>query len=395
VLIRWPLTGRVVERASGCPWKDAAVRTVILSDLHLGAGHGSDLLRGEFFRDRLASELEDADRVVLLGDVVELRDTPLAQALDVAGSFFDWLGATVSGAEIVFIPGNHDHHLISSWLEQARLRARPTDLGLEQVARATSGPLGSLARRAKKAGAAEVVLAYPGLWLTETIYATHGHYLDSHLSVPTFERLGVGLVQRVLGIDPDSIHAPEEYERAQAPLYAFLHALAQSGGAEGALGANPSARVWAAVSGGGGPADRIRSLLLGSVALPGAVMVANRLGLGKFKPDLSVEEISRAGVRAMETVVRQLGIEAEHVIFGHTHRRGPLPGEGKWIAPDGIRLHNAGSWVWSPGLVGRSARGSKFWPGTVAVVDEGPPRLGHLLDDLGRERLAGLARGEA
>lgn len=369
------------------------MRTVVVSDLHLGAGHGSDLLRREFFRERLASELAGADRVVLLGDVVELRDTPLAPALEAAGAFFDWLGAAAGGTEIVFVPGNHDHHLISAWLEQSRLRSRRDGLGLEQIARASSGPLGSLARRAKKTGAAEVVLAYPGLWLHDGIYATHGHYLDSHLSVPTFERLGVGLVQRVLGIDPESIHSPEQYERAQAPLYAFLHALAQSGGAEGALGSNPSARVWAAVSGAGdSPAAKIRSLLLGSVALPGAVGVANRLGLGKFSPDLSVAEISRAGVRAMEQVVGQLDIEADHVIFGHTHRRGPLPGASAWTAPGGVNLHNSGSWVWSPGLVGERARGSGFWPGTVAIVDEGSPQLVHLLDDLERGELAERAR---
>jgi UDP-2,3-diacylglucosamine pyrophosphatase LpxH len=370
----------------------AAVRTVIVSDLHLGAGHGSDLLRREPFRERLLSELEGAERVVLLGDVVELRDTALATALEQAGSFFDWLGAAVGGAQIVVVPGNHDHHLISTWLEQGRLRPRRRDIGLEQIAGAGSGPLGALARRAKKAGAAEVILAYPGLWLADGIYATHGHYLDSHLTVPTFERLGVGLVQRILGIDAGSIRSPEEYERAQAPLYAFLYALAQSGGAGGALGSNPSARVWAALSGGGGAGDRIRSLVLGAVALPGAVRVANRLRLGEFSSDLSLEEISRAGVRAMERVVRQLGIEADHLIFGHTHRRGPLPSDGDWTAPGGVRLHNAGSWVWSPGLVGESARGSGFWPGTVAVLDEGSPRLVHLLDDLGRGRLAELAQ---
>jgi UDP-2,3-diacylglucosamine pyrophosphatase LpxH len=364
------------------------VRTVVVSDLHLGAGHGSDLLRREFFRERLQTELADAERIVLLGDVVELRDTPLAPALDVAGSFFAWLGGAVAGAQIVVVPGNHDHHLISAWLEHGRLRPRRRGLGLEQIARPGSGALGTLARTARKAGAAEVVLAYPGLWLNEAVYATHGHYLDSHLTVPTFERLGVGLVQRILGIDPESMRSPDDYERVQAPLYAFLYALAQSGGAGGALGSNPSARVWAALSGGGGPAVRIRSLLLGSVALPGAVRVANRLRLGKFSPDLSLAEISRAGVRAMERVVGQLAIEAEHLIFGHTHRRGPLAGDGAWTAPGGVNLHNAGSWVWSPGLVGKSARGSGFWPGTVATVEAGAPTLTHLLDDLERERLA-------
>jgi hypothetical protein len=348
-------------------------------------------VRRPAFRDRLLAGLAGADQVVLLGDVVELRDSPLAVAIEAATPFFAELGEAAAGSRIVFVPGNHDHHLLATWLEQRRLRGGQ-GLGIEQIVKPTSGPLGSLARRARRAGAAEVLLAYPGLWVAEGIYATHGHYLDLHLTVPTFERLGVGIVQRLTGAGDDGVRRPDDYERIQAPLYGFLYALAQSGGAGGPLGSNPSARVWTTLSGGGGPMDRLRGLLLGSVALPGALAVAKRLGLGDFNADLSVGEIASAGVRAMGTAVERLGIEAEHVIYGHTHRRGPLPGEGSWRTATGARLHNAGSWVWSPGLAGRSARGSGFWPGTVAEVEPGePPKLLHLLDDLDRRELGRLA----
>ncbi len=77
-------------------------------------------------------------------------------------------------------------------------------------------------------------------------------------------------------------------------------------------------------------AQKLRGWLLGSVALPGAVGMANRFGLGPVKPDLSPGAITRAGIAAMGEVIERLGIEAEHVIFGHTHRRGPLDGEPGW-----------------------------------------------------------------
>ena len=32
----------------------------------------------------------------------------------------------------------------------------------------------------------------PGLWPADGVYATHGHYLDRHLTVPSFERLAAG-----------------------------------------------------------------------------------------------------------------------------------------------------------------------------------------------------------
>ena len=50
------------------------MRTAIISDLHLGAASGEDVLRDPAVRRLLLEEIAGADRVVLLGDVVELRD---------------------------------------------------------------------------------------------------------------------------------------------------------------------------------------------------------------------------------------------------------------------------------------------------------------------------------
>jgi predicted phosphodiesterase len=364
-------------------WKDGPMaKTVVVSDLHLGAGTGNDLLRRDAFRERLAPELESAERVVLLGDVVELRDRPIAEALAAAEPFFGMLGETAAGAEVVLVPGNHDHYLFSSWAEGRRLRGGSRPMGLEQRAKASSGPMRSLARQIP---GCELSLAYPGIWLADGIYATHGHYLDAHLTVPTFERLGVGAVERVIGGLPHGGRTPDDYERAQAPLYAFLFALAQSGGTPSS-GPGASARIWAAVGGGATAAKKVRGLLLGTVALPGAVAVANRLGIGRFKPDLSLDEISRATIAAMAETVERLEIDAETVIFGHTHRRGPLPGEERWTAGD-VELINTGSWVYSTGLLRGTAAESPYWPGTIGLLDGGGFELRHLLDHFPHARI--------
>jgi hypothetical protein len=174
-------------------------------------------------------------------------------------------------------------------------------------------------------------------------------------------------------------------------VYAFLFSLAQAGSAGGRLaGANPSARVWQALGGGYGRAAKVRGWLLGTVALPGAVGVANRLGLGPVRSDLSPGAITRGGLTAIGEVARRLGIDADHVIFGHTHRRGPIRAETGWRMPEGTRLWNTGSWVYAPGLLGRTPAESPYWPGTVAVLEgDGPPQLRHLLDHLGRTELRG------
>ncbi len=135
----------------------------------------------------------------------------------------------------------------------------------------------------------------------------------------------------------------------QTPVYALLFGLAQATVGERRGGADPSARLWQMLGGGDSLSARVRSWLLGSVAVPGAVGVANRLGLGPVRSDLSAGAIGRAGFEAMWDVVDSLAIEAEHVVFGHTHRRGgpELKGESK--------LWNTGSWVHSPGLLGKTA----------------------------------------
>ncbi len=337
---------------------------------------------------------------MLLGDVIELRDRPLAEALERSRPTLEALGAIAAraGAEVVIVAGNHDHHLVEPWLEARALEAAPP-LGLEQLGDPDSGPLGAVA---EAMAPGRVRFAYPGLWLREDVYATHGHYLDRHLTVPTLERLGVAMVERLLGIQPggpDPLEPPseaaepvsaDEYERVALPVYSFLYGLAQATVAERPGGAEPSLRIWRLLSGGETRSARMRSWLLGSVALPGAIGVANRLGLGPVGSDLSPRAIARAGIAAMGAVVERLGISAEHVIFGHTHRRGPLSSDAGWTV-HGTSLWNTGSWVHTPTLLGDTAAESPYWPGTIAIVgDEGPPELVHSLDGLSREELAGI-----
>jgi hypothetical protein len=88
-------------------------------------------------------------------------------------------------------------------------------------------------------------------------------------------------------------------------------------------------------------------------------------------------------------VLERLRVEADHVLFGHTHRTGPLPGDdlGLWRGPGGSALWNTGSWVDEPAYVGPLGTASPYWPGTVVTVEgSGAPRIHRLLpaDAVGR-----------
>ncbi len=373
------------------------MRTAVISDLHLGLGSGADLTRRADIRERLIEALDGTDRLVLLGDVLELRDRPLTEALAAAKPVMGALGEAMAGGEIVIVAGNHDHHLIEPWLERRWLEdAGP--LELEQRGEPEGLAIEALAR---SVGSTKVTFAYPGLWLRDDVYALHGHYLDRHLTVPTIERLGVAAIEKTLGIitpTEDPLDPPgeaeraslDEYERVQTPVYALLFGLAQGTVGERRGGADPSARLWAMLNGGETKTARVRNWVLGSIAVPGAVGLANRLGLGPVRSELSSSAIGRAGFLAMAEAAAVLHIDADHLVFGHTHWRGSPTAENR------PKLWNTGSWVHASGLIGKAAHESPYWPGTICFVDEdGPPRLEGILDELTREQLAGAARVDA
>ena len=355
----------------------------MVSDLHLGARAGGDLLQRPRWRERLLREVADVDRVLLLGDIVELRERPLAEAVDAATPFFDELGEALGEGEVVLVGGNHDHQLAAPVLEPRRLKSGPP-LGLEQTAKpGRSGTLSALARRL--GSKTSLTIAYPGLWLRDDCYAFHGHYLDVHITVPTFEALAVSIVERLVGDLPEGSVTPDDYEAPLAPVYAFAYALAQGRRRAGrAVGAGASLGLWDRLNATGGRRG-LEAKLLGSVLVPGAITALNLAGFGPFGGTISAEEIRRAGLRGVGEVVKRLGIEADHVVFGHTHRPGPLSGfdrKSDWVAPGGARLHNSGGWVYERSLSGAGPADSPYWPGACVVVPEsGPPEVRRLLED--------------
>ena len=159
------------------------MKQLVLSDLHLGARSYADLLRRRDMREPLLAALDGVDRVVLLGDVLELRDGPAHEPLDAARALFEELGQALGpDREVVILPGNHDHQLIGPWLEARRRQAGAPPLDLEQLVGPEASPLAGLL--AEWLAPARLRIAYPGLWLRDDVYAHHGHYIDRHVAVP-------------------------------------------------------------------------------------------------------------------------------------------------------------------------------------------------------------------
>jgi len=365
------------------------VRTLVVSDLHLGAGHGGDLAARPDLRAPLLAALEAVDRLVLLGDALELREAPRRVAARVAAPVFADLGRALGPqGEILVLAGNHDHGLVGGWIDGRLETEDAGSLPLEQrIEPEAAGPLA--AALATAARPARLTLAYPGAWLREDVLALHGHYLDLHTTVPTFERLAAGAMARFIVGPPEERATPDDYEAALAPLYAWIGALAQRADHDRvSAGAGLSARAWSTMARNGRTRPvRAAVVAAGYVA---AVTAINRIGLGPVDRNLSGTALRRGGLRGIGEVLRRLGVSAPHVLFGHTHRSGPWPHDDprEWTAPTGSRLHNTGSWVYQPHFLTPTPGQSPYWPGTAILLeDDAPPRLQRLLGDRGHDVL--------
>jgi UDP-2,3-diacylglucosamine pyrophosphatase LpxH len=371
------------------------MRTLIVSDLHLGSVSRTDLLRRPELRAPLLEAAAGVDRVVLLGDVLELRHGPPRVAMAAARGFFEDLGRSLGGGgEVVVVPGNHDHTLIEPWLARRAQEDEPRPLEVEAYVDVQEASV-MLARMAAWTSPARLIAAYPGLWIRPDVYATHGHYLDCHLTVPTLERLSMGLMSRVLRKPAGAFSGVEDYEAVESPVFAWRDAVARNGLTGDLLNGMVTANTWRALGAGGGaqtvserPSPSVRRLRRRALvaAFPLAVAALNRAGLGPLRADVSSGELRRAGLRAMGQVAARIGVEDGYVIFGHTHRAGPLPGdrEQEWRGRDGegARLLNCGSWTYAPVFLTPTPGESPYWPGTYVLFgDSGPPEVRGLLSE--------------
>jgi predicted phosphodiesterase len=355
--------------------------TAIVSDLHIGTRLEADVTRRPEVRERLAQALAAADEVIFLGDTIELRELPVETVLGLTREVLADLSGALAGKRVTVVSGNHDHRLVEAALD--RLRVEGGELGSEWSGVPEASPLA--AELARLLPDSELVLAYPGVRVRPDVYAIHGHYLDLHMTTPRLECVAGRLLARRTHGPDFAFASPGDYERVVAPLYALSYNLAQGrddGGKAATRFSNLSRTVWARAHSNG----RIGSFLVGRLAIPAGVAALNATGVGPFTSELSGEGLRLAGLTAAAQVVESLGIEADHVIFGHTHRQGPLPGEEHepgWRTPDGTRLWNTGSWFLESVLVGGRRQESAYWPGGVTYVrDSGPPEPVNVLRDL-------------
>jgi calcineurin-like phosphoesterase family protein len=354
------------------------LRTLVVSDLHLGGRGGRQLLHRPEYVATLRSALANLDCLVLLGDIVEFRELPIRDAFATASPILkELVSGLPKGAEVVVVPGNHDHFLGGGWSLRRSLQP-PAKIGLsEQLDWRDGEPLAAL-MKVLGSSKAHVSAYYPGVFVREDIYAHHGHYLDRHTIVPAFERLGAGAMGKLLHTPAAQTRSVDDYENVLTPIYAWMYAMAQAGEVGDSVQNGASSRIWRAIREGSG--WRKYSAQAGVGALVG---VLNRAGLGPVSASVLRDGIDGTELPAFAAVLEALEVPASWALFGHTHRAGPLRADDpkRWTSPSGVKMVNTGSWVYDDTFITPEATDSSpYRPGfAVRIQDNDPPELVNLL----------------
>lgn len=406
------------------------MRALVISDTHFGAWTGEDLLRHDHELALLAPHLDDVDEVIVLGDLFDFLFSSVRDAIAAADGLLALLRERLQGKRLVFLAGNHDHHLIVRQLEELRDLELATGRTAEELGAQVHSGLWFRRLLERRLDGVQIDLRYP-TYTFGNVLCTHGHYLDYHAhrigSLPN-RVLGRALWSIAVGGPRTTTPSTEDYESVIAILTELLYTIAQlpngTAAQRNAYGTLQRAeRIAQSAASPAHAAKRVATWLgdqrgepsgSGSRATHQATAehydraVAEqrdrrrerRAPTGGGTPGSGLARVLRPSdptgpaLDAFAQVVENLGwaADVDQVVFAHTHQ--PLAD----VRPDAggrVRYWNTGSWIYEPDLRSHDAYLAylrKAWPGTAVLIDtdEPEPRLLEI-----RRHLSPLERAHA
>jgi UDP-2,3-diacylglucosamine pyrophosphatase LpxH len=398
------------------------MRALVISDSHLGAWTGEDLLAQDQYLERLAPHLDDIDELIVLGDLFDLLFGSIQDAFSAAEGLFDLATEKLQGKRLVFLAGNHDHRFVVREAEdllQMELATGSSAAELRDELARDQMPRRFLERRLE---GVEIDVRYP-TYTFAGVLCTHGHYLDPHarLAGPLGSRLLTKALWAIASGGPEQPRTEADYESVITLLTEMLYTIAQlphgttaqrnvfrtrgtvarvvrAGGAPYRAIQRLAARIReGGEAAGGDGSGRSGTVSFDDYLREQALEAERRQGRATpaIPHDIPGYDLARTvrpgdprgrALEAIAQVVENLGWarDTDKIVFAHTHQpiadaRVPLTGD--------VRYWNTGSWIYEPELGSHDAYVRYLrnaWPGTCIVIDseEESPRLIAPLADL-------------
>ena len=408
------------------------MRALVISDLHFGAWTRDPVLARPFALERLAPHLDDVDELILLGDVFDFMFSTMENAFAQADPFFELVRERMQGRRVVFLAGNHDHHIVVRDVRsrvELKIATGADGPDLERVVEAEHSNFFKrfLDRRLE---GVQAEMAYPTYKFGHA-HLCHGHYLDVHVEGSLANRLLTKAVWTVAGGRPMEELTVEDYEAVIVPMTELFFTVAQlprgTAAQQGFYNQFESLSRYLRIVGMAHQGYvRAREALAQAVRRirgrgvepePSAGPDLFDLGAGAARGRSLSVALQQAGARIQESVVldresavqqlassppssspvslalgaygevtRNLGWSRRNatLVFAHTHQ----PLDGVFDPATGpVRFWNTGSWVYEPPLANRDSYLRYLrtaWPGTAVLIDtaRAEPRVVEMLADL-------------
>jgi hypothetical protein len=196
--------------------------------MHFGAWTGEPLLRHQFALEALEPHLEDIDELILLGDVFDFLFSPVEQAFAQAQPPFTLIQDKLQGRRVVFLAGNHDHHIVVRFLRAAVELKIATGASAEALSELFCAEHHSFFQRFldRRLTGIESTIVYPSYRVGDVLLS-HGHYLDAHLRNSFGNRVLARSAREIAGGRREAEFRVEDYEALVVPLTELLFTVAQ------------------------------------------------------------------------------------------------------------------------------------------------------------------------
>ncbi len=326
---------------------------VVISDTHfgepqatLGSVSADPLQRRDASRrldtliDSLAA-LGPLDEIVLLGDIWEMWGTSFRLAQQDAAMFLERLCA-LPAERIVYLPGNHDYHLLVQHVEFEQMTRLSQGEPLPSRYRPQHVYTESFLRGALPHAAGErLIVKYPDHRRVidgRHVVFHHGHHLSTLRGGDLFAAFPMFILKRLEGVGMPTL-TREELERGVSIFYEMVYA--------GSLGDRTAPRLqeyWAHI-------QTWKRWWLWSLLgwMRARLRQASSLR-DRGTPYMDVERFREAARWLMRLMAAEAGsgfIPPDIYVFGHTHRSGltsvPLDSSRKMM-----HLVNSGCWLVEP-----------------------------------------------